>query len=304
MQGEKNQVPGNLPKTAIIGAGGFLGSAFLTAYRQVYADCIGTVKGPASGPGILQLDLLNPDIAPLNLNETKHKQALILAAISKIADCEKNPDLSRKVNVAGTLELIRQFVDKGIKPIFFSSDYVFDGAQGNYADEAKTNPITEYGRQKAEVENQIKKISKNNYLVVRLSKVFSLTKNDQTLLDEMGGILANGGVLYSAYDQIFSPIFISDVVYAVMHLQAKEITGIVNVCSPEVWTRYDLALKLQQELGFNKGRVIRLSLDELGFENKRPKNTSMVPKRLLSETSMSFTPIEECIRGVAKNWVN
>jgi len=248
------------------------------------------------------LDLLDPDITQMRLSETGHKEALILSAISKIDKCETEKELSREINVQGTLELARQLVNEGIKPVFFSSDYVFDGITGNYTDDSQTNPITEYGRQKAEVESKFEHITKGNYLVVRLSKVFSLKKGDGSLLDEIAGTLASGGIVRAAFDQIFCPTLISDVIGAVACLQAKGTTGIVNVCSPEAWSRYDIAVALAEKMGIGPGRINRISLDEVGFKSKRPKNTSMVPKRLLSEAGTTFTSLTECIEQTAISW--
>ena len=294
-------LPENLPKTVIIGASGFLGSHFLKAYRHVYPDCIGTALSP-KGTNIFHLDLLNPNITSLHLSETNHKKALIFAAIPKISKCETEKELTWKVNVEGTLELIRELVAEGIKPIFFSSDYVFDGNTGNYSDNAPTNPITEYGRQKAEVEAKIGEISKGNYLVVRLSKVFSIEKGDNSLLDEMACILASGSILRAAFDQIFCPTLISDLVNAVIKLQVCKTTGIVNVCSPEAWSRYDLALEIAKAMEVNLDMICPNSLDEICPEPKRPKNTSMKIERLLQEIKYTFTPMSKCIEAVAKNW--
>ncbi len=296
-----DKLPTDIPKSVIIGAYGFLGRNFLAIYRTVHPDCVGTARKP-SDANVFYMDLVAPNISPLRLADTGHKEALILAAITKIDRCEKEKELTRKINVEGTLELIRQLVVEGIKPIFFSSDYVFNGISGNYTDDAPTNPITEYGRQKAEIEDKIGEISHGNYLVVRLSKVFSIEKSDNSLLDEMAHTLVSGGILRAAFDQIFCPTLISDVINTVVYLQAKGTKGIVNVCSPEVWSRYDLALAIANAKGIDKGKVIRISLDELGFKSNRPKNTSMIAKRLSSETLLAFTPISKCIEIVARNW--
>ena len=87
---------------------------------------------------------------------------------------------------------------------------------------------------KAEVETAIKKISKGNYLVIRLSKIFSLKKDDGTLLDEMAKILISGKELQAATDQIFCPTLISDLVEIVTILQTRRVTGVINVCSQEI----------------------------------------------------------------------
>lgn len=292
----------NLPKTAIIGAYGFIGSYFLKAYRNIFPDCIGTARKPKGG-NILPFDLLSPNITPLRLAETNHKEALVLAGVTKISECEKNREITWKVNVDGTLELIRQLVSEGIKPIFTSSDYVFDGYTGNYLDDTPSNPNTVYGLQKAEVEARISEICNGRYLIIRPGKTFSLKKGDGSLLDEMASILAKGRTIRAAYDQIFCPIFISDLIEAVAALQVHGASGKINVCSTEAWSRYDMALEMAKAMEFDSRMVHRISLDEIEFGRIRPKNTSMEIERLTRETKCKFTPISDCIEHVAKNWV-
>lgn len=288
-------------KTAVIGVDGFLGAAFYSFYRRRSMDIIGTsYKGPSGG--LMSLDMRRPEIAPLKLSKKGYRDALILAARSNIGDCEKNRDETRLVNVTGTLELVRQLVKEGVRPVFFSSDHVFDGEKGGYSDNAATNPVTEYGRQKAEVEAELPGICGKEYLIVRLSKVFGLMKNDGTLLDEMADIFAGGGEVMAAFDQIFSPTFVLDVVGNVTLLQRSGLTGAVNVCPREAWSRYDLAIKLAALMGIPAHKVRKVAMEEVYKGQVRPKNTSMVPERLGREDGASFKPMKECLNVVAENW--
>ncbi|MDD5593260.1 MAG: sugar nucleotide-binding protein [Candidatus Margulisbacteria bacterium] len=297
---DNNILPADRPKSAIIGATGFIGSAFFEAYRKSNSDFTATSRRGGPG-GLSKLDLLSPDISGLKLSRTGHKDALILAAVAGIDRCEIEP-AARKINVDGTRDLIKQLVAEGIKPVFFSSDYVFDGAAGNYPDDAITRPITEYGRQKAEIEAFLKEKAQGNYLIIRLSKVFGLKKGDNTLLDEMAGIMSRDGEVRAAYDQIFCPTLVRDVVGAVARLQARDCRGIYNVCFPEKWSRCDLAQALAQKLSFDVSRIRKVSLDEIGFKARRPKNTSLIPRKLLAEIDFKFTPMAECLERVAENW--
>jgi dTDP-4-dehydrorhamnose reductase len=118
----------------------------------------------------------------------------------------------------------------------------------------------------------------------------------------MASLLVSGKRVKAAFDQVFCPTLVSDVVYAVALLQAKGVTGIVNVCSSEPFSRYELAVKMAQALDIDPAQIDRVALSELGFKSNRPKNTSMVPRRLLQATGISFVPIEQCINKAAKNW--
>jgi len=213
------------PKTAIIGTTGLLGKAFYEHYQKIGADCVGTTHSKLLG-NEQYFNLEAPNIAPLRLKKQGYSQALILAGITKIAQCELEREKTWEINVKGTLELIRQLTEEDIVPIFFSSDYVFDGQQGYYTDDALVNPCTEYGKQKAEVEKSIIEISQGSCLVVRLSKVFTLDKGDNTLLDEMCRQLMTNKPIKAAYDQIFSPILLFDVIKIVVELQTKGLLGI------------------------------------------------------------------------------
>lgn len=289
-----------LPKTAIIGSTGFIGRALFSKHREVHPDCIGTTRDKGRAD-LRYLDLLSCDIAPLKLAESGHRDAIIAAGIARIFVCEREKDYSNKMT-RGTLELVKQLVNEGIKPVYISSDSVFDGHVGNYEDEVATNPLNEYGKQKAEIEKGIQEIAKGKYLIARFSKVFTLQKGDGTIFDEMASVLTSGKTIRAAYDQIFSPTLLSDSVNALKILQMNDATGIVNISSPEVWSRYDLALKMADYLGVNPKAVERVSLDDLHEILVRPKNASLNTKRLFKETQYQFTPITQCMEIIANAW--
>src|SRR5262249_31541601 len=155
-------------------------------------------------------DLMAPDVGGLPLSGCR--QAVIAAAITKVDACEADPEGTRRVNVLGTLALVRQLWDRDILPVFLSSDYVFPGTDpSGYGDSAQPCAATEYGRQKAEVEAALG-TSGRPHLVLRLSKVFGLQKGDGTLLDDMAAALAARRHIAAAFDQVFCPAWVRDVV--------------------------------------------------------------------------------------------
>ena len=220
---------------------------------------------------------------------------MIAAAVTKIDRCEKEKTLTRKINVDGTISLIRQLNKTGIMPIFLSSDYVFDGTKENgYSDEDTLSPCTEYGREKAEVEEELKK-SNSPYLIIRLCKTFDLIKGTNTLLNEMAASLFKKKEIRAASDQIFSPTWVKDVVNAVLKTQRLGLLGAVNVCSPELWSRYDLAISIAKTLGLSENLIKKVSLDDIFNNPKRPKRIRLLCNRLKNEADINFTPIHDCI---------
>jgi dTDP-4-dehydrorhamnose reductase len=288
-----------LPRTAVIGAGGYLGRHLLAAYQRVYPDTLGV---DVVGPWTHLLDLAAPDIRPLKLRESGYEYAIISAAVTGLARCEQDKDYTRARNVTGTLELARQLTGEGVIPVFFSTDNVFDGREGGYTDEAPTSPVNEYGAQKAEMERRLPEVTRGRYLIPRLGKVFGLIRGDRTLLDEMAERLSRGQEVAAARDQIFCPVLVGDVVWAVLGLQEVGATGLFNVCAPEVWSRFDLALALAQALGVDPALVKGISLDDLKEPFRRTKRGDLRCRRLRAALNLEFQPMAACIAAVAKSY--
>ena len=229
-------MPSSLPvKTAVIGDSGNVGRYLWRSYRRAYPDCVGT-SFSHPGDGLTFFDIRKPDLAALRLEETGHQALAICSANPNVASCEQQKEAAYSVNVEGTLELIRQAGRTALQVIFFSTDYVFEGRQGPYDDDAPTRPTTEYGRQKVAVEKALPSLAKN-WLILRLSKIFASEKGDRTLLDEIASSLAAGRVVRAARDQIFCPTHVDDLVQAVQGVQALGLKGVMNVAHPRRWSR-------------------------------------------------------------------
>lgn len=292
-------------KTAVIGANGFIGSHLWNAYRKGFPDTVGTCfSRPRTG--LVPFDIRTPDLTRLDLQHRGYQAVLIAAANPLVTACERYPAETRSVNVDGMLNFMRQIASAGLQVIFLSSDYVFDGGRGQYADDAATQPHTEYGRQKQTVEQELPRITEN-HLILRLSKTFGIRKGDGTLLDEIVASWSRGDVVRAADDQIFSPTLVEDVVQATLQVQRLGWRGIVNVCSSESTSRYDVALRLLRALGLERelaGRLEKVRLHDLPNMSQRPLNTSMQPVRLQSLQDVAFTPLTDSIEVVAGNWRN
>jgi dTDP-4-dehydrorhamnose reductase len=304
--GMKAQPPGptsagrTLPRTAVIGGRGYLGRHLLRAYQAVDPDVRWT--DVAAREGAHPLDLAAPDVRPLWLRESGCEYAVIAAAVTGLARCEQERAYTRARNVEGTLELARQLAGEGVVPVYFSTDQVFDGRDGRYADEAPANPLNEYGAQKAEVERRLPEVCGGRCLVVRLGKVFGLARGDRTLLDEMAGRLTSGQEVAAALDQVFCPVLVGDVVRAVLALQAAGVTGVVNVCGPEAWSRFDLARAVARALGAPPSLVRGISLDDLKEPFRRPKRTDLQCRRLEAAVGVEFQSMAACIGAVAEQY--
>lgn len=289
-------------KTAVIGASGYIGKHLLKKYRETYVDCIGTGFSHINN-GLVSFDLRNPNVTSLKLKDTGHDAVVIASAIPNIAKCESFPQESYELNVTGTLKLVEQLDKLSIKTFFLSSDYVFNGDTGQYSDQAETNPNTEYGRQKAEVEKRIPDLT-DNYAILRLSKIYGTTWQDKTLLDDMAASLMRGEKITVAADQFFSPTHVDDVVAMLLYIQKEQIKGLVNLCHNNAYSRAQLAYQLAEKLPVSAALLHEVKLHSIPAMQNRPLNTSLVCSSCLQDLQPSLKSIENAIDIIALNWQN
>ena len=76
---------------------------------------------------------------------------------------------------------------------------IFDGKMGGYEDFDLPNPVTEQGRQKAIVEEEIPNLT-DNYLIARLTKIYGIATPDGTLIEAMARDLISGHEVVAASD--------------------------------------------------------------------------------------------------------
>jgi dTDP-4-dehydrorhamnose reductase len=198
--------------------------------------------------------------------------ALIAAGMSNPLKCEENPAKSYRCNVEGPLLLGKELLKRGILPIFFSTDYVFN-------DDLQIQPLNTYGKQKAELEEKGERLGA---LVIRLSKVYGVEKGDGTFFDQMAAQFICGQEIMAARDQIFAPIYIEDVLEQVMHLASQKARGVFQIAGPSFASRLEMALHLVEGLRMQRELVKEISLDDLRDGIKRPKRLRIIgsPKGL------------------------
>src|SRR5438477_2305059 len=143
----------------VTGAGGLIGN-YLVQTAPRYAS-----TRQVAGLTRAQLDVTDFNSVRERFRARKPQLILHCAALSRSPACQENPPLARKLNVEATACLAELAAD--IPFVFFSSDLVFDGQQGNYDESAQPNPLSVYAETKLAAEQVVQANPKHT--VVRLS---------------------------------------------------------------------------------------------------------------------------------------
>jgi dTDP-4-dehydrorhamnose reductase len=219
----------------ITGAGGLIGSHLVrTAPPSV----------PLRPLARADLDLL--DFAAVEREFKKDRPPLIIhcAAITVVADAQKNPALAWRVNVELTQLLAGLAAESRL--IFFSTDLVFDGRRGNYDETDLVNPLTRYGETKAAAEKAV--LENPRHLVVRTSLNGGISTSGNRAFNEQlrAALQASGQGMTLFTDEFRCPIPAVETARAVWDLAQKNAAGIFHVAGAEKLSRWQIGQLLVQ----------------------------------------------------------
>ncbi len=288
------------PNTFIFGGDSFIGSKLYSLYKAEYRNIRATSRRKHQKE-LLYYDLDYSSFSSLDVNWDEYKQAIFCFGATKLSFCEKHKKGSFEINVSHLLHLAHELHQRKIKPIFFSSDLVFDGSKEHYDDESLPNPLNEYGRQKYALEQKIPIICPNNYLILRLSKVYDSAENNSSLLFDIIKQFLTQPEVFAAVDYYFCPTALCDVTWAIQQLQIHNYNGIYNIAGEELISWHDLCHLIAQIFNFSSEKIKPIKLHQLNPNIKRPSKVRLLSRRFKQHfPDFKFTQLKEHLNQIKR----
>jgi len=272
-----------LKKVLVIGANGFLGTN-LFKFRN-------------SGIGLYQnLNLVSADLDNSNLPSdvpfytidiTNYEQSekkiikispdviVLTAAMTNVDQCEVDRKLASKINVKGTLNIVKACIKTNSKLVFLSTDFVFDGEKkrGNYYKETDIpNPLSYYAKTKYKAELIIFS-SGIEYLICRTAVLYGWNKKKLNFITWILSNLEQNKPISIVTNQINSPTFVVNMAQILLLLIEKNAEGIYHTAGNCALNRYEIALRCAEVFEYNKNLIT--PLDYLEQKATRPKNAGL-----------------------------
>ena len=132
----------------IVGASGQVGTALYEALARRGQEAETLRSSRVLRDGWLRLDLAQLASwghGPALLDEVTPDLILCAGGMTFVDGCEGDPEAGAKVNALGPAVLARYARRQGARFVFFSTDYVFNGAQGTpgpYDEAALPDPLS------------------------------------------------------------------------------------------------------------------------------------------------------------------
>ena len=181
------------------------------------------------------------------------------AAWTDVDGAERDPQEAAAVNVGGT----RHAAELGVPLVYYSTDYVFDGAKGTpYVESDAPNPLSAYGRTKLHGEGA----AGERAWIVRTSGLFG--PGDDNFVATMLRLGRERDEVPVVDDQRTAPTYVGHLAEATRALVELPL-GVWHLAAGGDCTWAEFAEAIFEEAGLDT-RVRRISSEELGRPARRP----------------------------------
>ena len=280
----------------ITGANGLLGQALVARMsRFPEYDVLATGRDDApryegGSCGYAPLDITDPEAVHSIFQDFAPNVVINCAAMTEVDRCEANKEACWAVNVRAVETLAEACKALGARLIQVSTDFVFDGEDGPYREDARPDPVNYYGRSKLAAENVAREAGMSKWAIVRTVLVYGtghhLSRSNIALwLIEQ---LANGESVHIVTDQWRTPTYVDDLATGIERLVHFEKTGVYHLSGRELLTVHDFAQTIADVFGFDDSLIHPVTSDYFDGAAPRPARTGFII--LKAETELDYKP--------------
>lgn len=275
-------------KVLVTGAKGMLGWALI---KQIYPEF------QLVGIDIEDADITDENQIKEEIFKIRPDVVVHNAAYTEVDNCEKNKELTHRINAKGTENVAHACKLCQAKLIYISTDFVFDGEKNTpYTEDDIPNPINTYGRSKLEGERHVQSILQN-YLIVRAAWLFG--PHGRNFVDKIIRLSQQEKELKVVNDQTGSPTYTMDLAKAIGLLIKKDPTGIINITNTGICTWFEFAKKILSLKGITT-KVTPVTSDKIDRLAKRPKYSVLSTEKFQSITQTKLRPWEAALEEYLK----
>ena len=197
------------------------------------------------------------------------------ASMTEVDACERRPEDAWAANVAAAANVAGQARALGAHLIHVSTDYVFDGLDGPYDEDARPNPSGVYARTKWLGEEAVRLLAPT-WAVARTAVVYGYPPSQRPNFGSwLLGTLREGKTARLFIDQLVSPSLGLNVAEQLAELAARKLPGVWNIAGSEVVNRLQFGEALCDVFGLDTRLLQAARLSEAGMASPRPPRSGL-----------------------------
>lgn len=290
-------------KLLITGSNGLLGQKLVKLVLDKGTDeLIATARGanrlPYAEVGYIfdQLDITNQDEVMSVI--TRHQPDVVIhtAAMTNVDQCETEKEDCWKQNVDAVEYLIAACESSNAFLLHLSTDFIFDGENGPYDEEAPANPISYYGESKLAAEALLT-ASKIKFAIARTVLVYGIA-HDMSRTNIVLWVkksLEDGKQIKVVDDQLRSPTLAEDLAMGCYLIADKRAEGVFNISGKDLLTPYEMALKTANFFDLDTATMERADASTFTQTAKRPPKTGLLINKAINQLGYAPHSFEEGI---------
>ncbi len=288
----------------IVGSNGMLGQSLCGFYSTQnnirLLGCSIEDKSLVNGLDYIQCDVTKRNEVKKIILDFYPDHIINASAYTNVDKSETERELAWKINVKGIEYIAEAARVLDARIIHISTDYIFDGKEGPYAENEKPNPLGYYARTKLASENALK-MSGVLYTILRTNVLYGADSNGKTgFVRWLVNALKDGKDVRIVTDQINNPTFVDDLVQAISKVIEYNKTGIYNIGGKEFLSRFEFSEIIADYFGLDKSLIKPITTDELKQPARRPLKSGLIT--LKAETEFGYKPhsIKETLAIIKK----
>lgn len=243
------------------------------------------------GMPYVQLDITDADAVAYTIEKARPDAVIHCAAWTAVDMAEDDDKIEkvRAVNADGTKNIAEACKKLGIKMMYISTDYVFDG-QGTKPWEPDCRdykPMNVYGQTKLEGELAVSSLLEK-YFIVRIAWVFGL--NGKNFVKTMINVGKTHDTVKVVNDQIGTPTYTFDLARLLVDMIQTDKYGYYHATNEGGYISwYDFACEIYRKAGMET-KVVPVTTQEYGLSKAARPFNSRLEKRKLVEAGFQPLP--------------
>ena len=281
-------------RVVVIGASGQVGETIAALLVERGHHVVGTHHGHPQ-PGTRPLDLTDASATERCLAEIEPDWVMCPGGLTAVDYCESHPDEAMTANRDAPAAAARAAAQRGAGFVYFSTEYVFDGRAGPYAEDDPADPQSVYARSKLEGERRA--VEENpRTIVIRTTVVYGPERQGKNFVYQVLRRARAGEAVRVPNDQRSSPTYSADLAAATVELIERDFRGLIHVAGPLVLDRHAFTLEVCAAFGLDAGLVEGVTTESLRQPARRPLRAGLVIERARALLS---TPLRAPREGLA-----
>lgn len=277
-------------KILITGSNGLLGQKLVHKLsKDSEVQLIATARGEnrlsnKEGYVYQSLDITNKVEVDKVIADHKPDVVINTAAMTNVDACESDKEGCDKLNVYAVQYIVDACKANQAHLVHLSTDFIFDGDDGPYDEEATPNPISYYGESKLKAEEIVLE-SGLDAAILRTVLVYGIAEDmsRSNIALWAKGALSKGQQINVVDDQYRSPTLAEDLADGCILAAKQKAKGIYNISGKDQLSVLEIVQQVADFWKLDKSLINPVSSKTLSQPAKRPPKTGFILDKAIRE---------------------